>query len=170
MERKNLPKLESSESHNTAQGLLAEDRWGGWSIKYDPVLLLTHSKKLEVYDPGLFRFCCILSSVIDCVTVWLNDFRFFFIQVPFFLWQKNVGCCPPSSSGSIASTFPLLLIVLEGRVPLSTPWLYQPQLWNPGSALRTLLLKMGDGEMQITKERNVAVCITPKSTTRIPAC
>lgn len=40
MERKSIPKLDSSESHNTTQGLLVEDRWGGWSIKYDPILLL----------------------------------------------------------------------------------------------------------------------------------
>lgn len=119
--------------------------------------LPTHSKKLEVYDPGIFMFCCILSSVID----WLNDFTFFFNTSAIFLWQKNVRCCPPASSGTIDSTFPLLLIVLEGRVPFSASWLYQPQLWNPGSAPRTLLLKMGDGEMQITRERNVAVCITP---------
>lgn len=103
--------------------------------------------------------CCILSSVIsDSLIKWL---QFFFYASAIFLWQKNVRCCPPARSASIDSTFPLLLIVLEGRVPFSTSWLYQPQLWNPGSALRTLLLKMGDGEMQIRRERNVAVCITP---------
>lgn len=80
---------------------------------------------------------------------------------------------PPSCSPAFVflqlwynSTYPLLLVVLEGRVLFSSSGLYQLQLWNPRFAEDTNLSQQGKhwdaGWMwgrprQITRERNVMV-------------
>lgn len=112
--------------------------------------LVISSSQLRAGEVPPQSYCFSVTAALN--TTWLHAAKAEFIQDVTFIkirssLQSCVGQCPPlggsflHSSGTLHP--PLLLIVLEGRVPFSTSQLYQPQLWNPRFASDASLLLEG---------------------------